>query len=73
MTNWFVNKHLGYEKRNEISCCFSHRRVNTGLLLQYARDDDNNDSSNDGHDGAAPTAANANDDDDNAHGYQLLR
>jgi hypothetical protein len=70
VTNWFVNKYLRYEKRNDISHRLSHRWVDTGFLLEHARDHYHHDTSNHRH-GSSATASFANNDNNNTQ--RLLR
>jgi hypothetical protein len=73
VTNWFVNNHSRYEKRNNIERCCSGRRLDAGFVLEHPRDHHDHNASNHGGNGSAATASDANDDDNNAHGRRLLR
>jgi len=63
-----MNKHLRYEKRNDINC-LSLGWADRGVLLEPAGEHDDHDASNHSHDSA--TTADANDDNNDAYGRLL--
>jgi hypothetical protein len=72
VTNWFVNNHSRYEKRNNIERCCSGRWPYAGFVLEHPRDHHDHNASNHGGNGSAASSDFANDDDNNAHGRRLL-
>ena len=64
-----MNNHLRYEKRNDISYCFSLGRADHGVLLEPAGEHYDHDASNHSHDSA--TTADANDDNNDPYGRLL--
>jgi hypothetical protein len=56
VTNWFVNNHLRYEKRNDTECCIIRRGSDVRFVLELdAGGDHNHDASNHGYDGSTAT------------------
>ena len=71
MTNWFVNNHLRYEKRNDTECCVISGGPDVGFVLEFdAGDDHNHNASNHGHGPA--TSRVALDDNNDARGRLLI-
>ena len=71
MTNWFVNNHLRYEKRNDTECCVISGGLDVGFVLELdAGDDHNHNASNHGHGPA--TSRVALDDNNDARGRLLI-
>ena len=71
VTNWCVNNHLRYEKRNDIECCAIGGGPDVGFVLELdTRDDYNHNASNHGHGPA--TSRVALDDNNDARGRLLI-
>jgi hypothetical protein len=71
VTNWFVNNHLRYEKRNDTECCVIGGGPDVGFVLEFdAGNDHNHDASNHGHGPA--TSRVALDDNNDARGRLLI-
>ena len=68
MTNWFVNNHLRYEKRNDTECCLNSGGPDIGFVRRRAGGDHNHNASNHGYNGSAATYRFADDDNNDAHG-----
>jgi len=72
LTNWFVNNHLRYEKRNDTECCIIRRGSDVRFVLELdARDDHNHNASNHGH-GPATYYWRADNDNNDARGHWRL-
>jgi len=71
VTNWFVNNHLRYEKRNDTECYVISGGLDVGFVLEFdAGDDHNHNASNHGHGPA--TSRVALDDNNDARGRLLI-
>ena len=72
MTNWFLNNHLRYEKRNDTECCIISGGPDVGFVLELdTGDDHNHNASNHGH-GSAASCRVAHDDNNDAHRRLLI-
>jgi len=73
VTNWCVNNHLRYEKRNDIECCAVGGGPDVGFVLELdTRDDYNHNASNHGHGSATASRCTKNDHNNDPHGRRLL-
>jgi len=71
VTNWFVNNHLRYEKRNDTECYVISGGLDVGFVLEFdAGDDHNHNASNHGRGSA--TSRVALDDNNDARGRLLI-
>ena len=73
VTNWFVNNHSRYEKRNDTECCVIRGVPNVGFVRRRAGGDLNHDTSNHGYDGSTATYYwRADNDNNDAHRRLLI-
>ena len=72
MTNWFVNNHSRYEKRNDTECCLNSGGPDIRVVRRRAGGDHNHNASNHGLNGSPATDRFADDDNNDPHRRLLI-